>query len=59
MGDMRNACSFLVGKHERNRQLGRTRRIWEGNIRMDLREIGGRVLMGFIRLSIETTGGLF
>jgi hypothetical protein len=29
----------LVGKHERNRPLGRPRRRWE-DIRMDLREIG-------------------
>jgi hypothetical protein len=34
---MRNACSILV---ERKRPLGRHRRRWEDNIRMNLREIG-------------------
>jgi hypothetical protein len=29
-----------VGKPEGNRPLGRPRRRWEDNIRMDLREIG-------------------
>jgi hypothetical protein len=29
-----------VGKPERKRLLGRPRRKWEDNIRMDLREIG-------------------
>jgi hypothetical protein len=30
----------LVGKPEGKRPLGRSRRRWEDNIRMDLREIG-------------------
>jgi len=30
---------ILVGKAEGKRSLGRPRRIWEDNIRMDLREI--------------------
>jgi hypothetical protein len=29
-----------VGKPEGNRPLGRSRRRWVGNIKMDLREIG-------------------
>jgi hypothetical protein len=33
---MRNACNNLVGKPERKRPLGRPRRRWEDNIRMDL-----------------------
>jgi hypothetical protein len=40
MGDMRNAYNILVGKPEEKRPLGRRRRKWEDNIRMDLREIG-------------------
>jgi hypothetical protein len=32
--------TFLVGKAEGKRPLGRPRRRWEANIRMDLREIG-------------------
>jgi hypothetical protein len=31
---------YFVGKLEGKRPLGRPRRIWEDNIRMDLREIG-------------------
>ena len=31
----------LVGKPEGKRQLGRPRRRWEDNIKMDLREVGG------------------
>ena len=30
----------LVGKPERKRPLGRPRRRWEDNIKMDLKEIG-------------------
>jgi hypothetical protein len=39
MGKMRNAYKFLFGKPEGKRLLGRRRRRWEDNIRMDLREI--------------------
>jgi hypothetical protein len=38
-GKIRNVYRILVGKPERKRQLGRPRRIWEDNIRMDLTEI--------------------
>jgi hypothetical protein len=31
----------LVGKPEGKRSLGRTRRRWEDNIKMDLHEVGG------------------
>jgi hypothetical protein len=40
MGENRNAYMILVGKPEENRPLGRPRRRWEDNIRMDLREKG-------------------
>jgi hypothetical protein len=40
MGKRRNAYRILVGKPEGKRPLGRTRRGWVGNIKMDLREIG-------------------
>jgi hypothetical protein len=35
-----NAYRILVGKPERKRPLGRPRRRWVDNIKMDLREIG-------------------
>jgi hypothetical protein len=40
MGEKRNVYRILMGKPEGKRPLGRPRRRWEGNIRMDLREIG-------------------
>ena len=32
---------MLVGKPEGKRQLGRPRRRWEDNIKIDLQEVGG------------------
>jgi hypothetical protein len=32
----RNACRVLVGKLEGKRPLGRPRRMWENNIKMEL-----------------------
>jgi hypothetical protein len=40
MGEKRNAYSLLVGKPEGKRPLGRPRRTWVDNIRMDLGEVG-------------------
>jgi len=48
----------LVGKPERKRPLERTRHRWEDNIRMDLREVRGKVWSGCIWLRIGTSGGL-
>jgi hypothetical protein len=39
-GEKSNAFKILVGKPEGKRPLGRPRRRWVDNIRMDLREIG-------------------
>jgi hypothetical protein len=39
MGEKRNAYRVLVGKPEGKRPLGRPRRRWENNNKMDLREI--------------------
>jgi hypothetical protein len=39
-GEVRGACNILVGKPEGRRPLGRPRRRWEDNIKMDLGEIG-------------------
>jgi hypothetical protein len=40
MGETRNAYRILVGKPEGKKPLGRPRRRWVDNIKMDLREIG-------------------
>jgi hypothetical protein len=40
MGETRNAYRILAGKPEGKRPLGRLRRRWVDNIKMDLREIG-------------------
>ena len=41
MGEGRGVHRVLVGKPERKSPLGRTRRRWEDNIKMDLQEVGG------------------
>jgi hypothetical protein len=40
MGEMRGSYNILVGRPEGRRPLGRPRRRWEDNIKMDLKEIG-------------------
>jgi len=40
MGEVRGVYRVLVGKPEGRRPLGKPRRRWEDNIRMDLREVG-------------------
>jgi len=40
MGEERGAYRVLVGKLEGRRPLGRPRRRWVDNIRMDLQEVG-------------------
>ena len=40
-GEDRGVHMVLVGKPEGKRPLGRPRRRWEDNIKMDLREVGG------------------
>jgi hypothetical protein len=43
MREKRNTYSILVGKPEEKRPLGRPRRRWEDNIKMNVRAIGGMV----------------
>jgi hypothetical protein len=45
---MKNAYKILVGKHERKRLLGRPRRRWEDDIKMNVRNQGWRVWNGLI-----------
>jgi hypothetical protein len=40
MEEMRNAYKIFVEKPEWKKSLGRLRRRWEDNIRMDVREVG-------------------
>jgi hypothetical protein len=51
MGETRCACRVLVGKPEGKMPLGRPRRRWEDNIKMDLEEVG------LIWLRLGTAGG--
>jgi hypothetical protein len=41
MGEGRGVHRVLVGKPDRKRPLGRPRRRWEENIKMELQEVGG------------------
>jgi len=41
IGEGRGVHRVLVGKHEGSRPMGRLRRRWDDNIKMDLREVGG------------------
>jgi hypothetical protein len=56
-GERRNADRILVGKPETKRPLGRFRRRWEDNIKMDIRQ-DWVVWTGLIWLRIGTSGGL-
>jgi hypothetical protein len=40
IGEKRGVYKVLVGKPEGKRPLGRPRRRWEDNIKMDLQEVG-------------------
>jgi hypothetical protein len=58
MGEERNVYKVLVGKPQGKRLLGRPRCRWEDGIRMDLREIGLGVWIGFDWLRTGTGVGL-
>jgi hypothetical protein len=58
MEEERKVYKVLVGKPEGKRPLGRSRRRWEDGIRMDLRETGLGVWIGFDFLRTGTGGGL-
>jgi late competence protein required for DNA uptake (superfamily II DNA/RNA helicase) len=42
--DRRSVYRVFVGKREGKRQLGRPRRRWQDNIKMDLRKVGCRIM---------------
>jgi hypothetical protein len=54
----RKMYKVLVGKPEGKRPLGRPRRRWGDGMRIDLREIGCGVWIGFDWLKIGTDGEL-
>ena len=56
MGEGRGVQRVLVGKPDGKRPLGRSRRRWEDNIKMDLQEVEG-VETVWSWLRIETGGG--
>ena len=55
MEEGKSAFKILTGNSTGNIYLGRPRRRWEDNIRMDLKEIGIRGIRS-IRLSIGVIG---
>jgi hypothetical protein len=58
MGEGRGAYRVLVGRLEGRRPLGRPRRRWEDDIKMDLQEMEWGSWTGLIWLRIGTGGGL-
>jgi hypothetical protein len=58
MGDKRNAHKMLVGKPEGKIPLGRPRRRWDDNIKIDLWEIDLEVVDWIYLPRIRTGGGL-
>ena len=57
MAGRRGIYRVLVGKPEGKRELGRYGRRWEGNIKLDLQEVGWGTWTGLIRLRIGIGGG--
>jgi len=58
MGERRGTYRILVGKREGKGPLGRTRNIWEDDIKVDLQEVEWGAWIGLIWLKIGTGGGL-
>jgi hypothetical protein len=57
MGEGRSVYRFLIGKLEVKRPLGKPRRRWEDNIKMDLQEVRCWVWTGSSWLRIGTGAG--
>ena len=55
MGELRDVCRVFVGKFQGKRLLGRYRRRWEDNIKMDLISLG-LGFMDWIDLRFGTDG---
>ena len=54
MGDRKGVYRVLVGKSEGKKLLGRPRRRWEDNIKMDLQEMEWGAWTGLIWLRVGT-----
>jgi len=57
MSEGRGVGRILVGRPKGKKPLGRPRRRWEDNIKMDLQEIGCGIWTGLSWLRIGTVGG--
>ena len=57
MVERRGTYRVSVGKHEGKRPLGRSMRIWDDNIKMDLQEVGWGAWTVLIWFRTETGGG--
>jgi hypothetical protein len=57
MREKTHAYRVLVGRREGKRPLGRPRRRWEDNIKLDLEEVRWEAWTEFIWLMIGTGGG--
>jgi hypothetical protein len=58
MGEERGVHRVLVGRSEAKRPLGRRRRRWEDNIKLDFRQIVSMGRTGFSWLRIGSSGRL-
>jgi hypothetical protein len=54
MGEKSGVYRVLVGKPVGKKPLGRPRRRWEGNVKMDLQEVGAWTRSSWLRIG---TGG--
>jgi len=57
IGERRGIFQVLVGKPEGKRPLGRHRHRWENNIKMDLQEVGCRVMDWIELAQLGEVGG--
>jgi hypothetical protein len=60
-GEKRNAYRIFVGKQEGKRPVGRPRRGWVDNIKMDLREsnVGHKIILRRVAKCIDVDGRIF
>ena len=55
--ERRGAYRVLVGNSEGNRPLGRSRRRWKDNVKMNLQEVGWGAWTRLVWIRIETVWG--